>query len=256
MADSPPAPAPIIDSHIHLYPGSEASSLAWYDPESSLAGQRSVEEFRAAAGSPPNLAGFIMVEADRKNDNSKDWTAPLQEIAWMSRIATGQPRPDEGHSAEDAGLCLALVPWAPMSRGPQELEKYLAEAEKAAGPAWAKVKGFRYLLQDKPSGTALSDAFIASLKLLGRKGYVFEVGVDQHRRGRSQLEEAVEMIDRAHEGVEEEEKVVFVLSEFSRLPLQESGRTDPRLDHLCKPDLTVLNQTADPSFIAWCVSSA
>ncbi|KAL1845236.1 hypothetical protein VTK73DRAFT_828 [Phialemonium thermophilum] len=40
------------------------------------------------------------------------------------------------------------------------------------------------------------------------------------------------MIDRAHEGVPEEEKVVFVLN------------------HLCKPDLTLFN-TSDPSFIAW-----
>jgi L-rhamnono-1,4-lactonase len=42
--------------------------------------------------------------------------------------------------------------------------------------------------------------------------------VDQHRRGRIQLEEAVEMIDRAHDGVEEEQKVVFVLSMFLYSP--------------------------------------
>ncbi|GAB1313921.1 L-rhamnono-gamma-lactonase [Madurella fahalii] len=233
MASSESAPVRIIDSHIHLYPESEVTSLAWYNPESTLAGQRSVDEFRTATGSPPNLDGFILVEADRKNDDSKDWTAPLQEIAWMRRIATGQPKPGEGHSAEDANLCLALIPWAPMSLGPEVLEKYLDAAEQEAGPAWAKVKGFRYLLQDKPNGTGLTNAFIDSLKLLGKRGYVFEIGVDQHRRGRIQLEEAVEMIDRAHEGVDEDEKVVFILN------------------HLCKPDLAILNQTTDASFIAW-----
>jgi L-rhamnono-1,4-lactonase len=198
-----------------LYPKSEVTSLAWYTPENDLAGkQQSVDEFRAATGSPPNLAGFVLVEADRKNDDSKDWTAPLQEIAWMRRIATGQPKEGEGHSAEDARLCLALIPWAPMPLGPEQLSKYFDAAKQEAGPAWDKVKGFRYLLQDKPNGTCLSDAFIDSLKLLGRKGYVFEIGVDQHRRGRHQLEEAVEMIDRAHEGVEEDHKVVFILSKF------------------------------------------
>ncbi|CAI0654770.1 unnamed protein product, partial [Colletotrichum noveboracense] len=74
--------------------------------------------------------------------------------------------------------------------------------------------------------------FIDSLKLLGRLGYVFDLGVDQHRRGKQQLDEALEIIARAHEGVPEEEKVTFIIN------------------HLCKPDLGVIN-TTDPSFIYW-----
>jgi len=84
--------------------------------------------------------------------------------------------------------------------------------KEAAGEAWPKVKGFRYLLQDKPHGTMLEQDFIDSLKLLGRRGFVFEVGVDQHRRGKKQLDEVVEMVDRAHDGVPEDEKVTFILS--------------------------------------------
>jgi L-rhamnono-1,4-lactonase len=145
---------------------------------------------------------------------------------------------------------LGFVPWAPLTLGPEELGKYLEKAEAEAGKeTWAKVKGFRYLLQDKENGTALGDGFIESLKVLGRKGFVFDVGVDQQRRGRVQLEEAVEMIDRAHEGVEEGEKVVFILSEFV-ICLWDEEMTDCGLDHLCKPDLTIVSQT-DPSFIAW-----
>ncbi|KAK4153911.1 hypothetical protein C8A00DRAFT_33312 [Chaetomidium leptoderma] len=227
---------PIIDSHIHLYPSSELDSFAWYEPTHPLASQHSVAEFRAATtGSAANVSGFIFIEADRKNDSAGDWTAPLQEVAWMRRLATGRPaNPDaDGHSADDAPLCLALVPWAPMTLGPEKLGEYLERAEREAGPeVWAKVRGFRYLLQDKPSGVGLGGGFIESLKVLGKRGYVFDVGVDQHRRGRAQLEELVEMIDRAHEGVEEAEKVVFILN------------------HLCKPDLTIVSQT-DPSFIAW-----
>ncbi|KAK0614176.1 hypothetical protein B0T14DRAFT_539749 [Immersiella caudata] len=224
---------PIIDSHIHLFPEAEISSHCWYTPEnSSLNGRRSVEEFRVQTGSPPQLAGFVFIEADRKNDDSKDWTFPLQEIDWVRRIATGQPRPNEGHTAEDAKLCVGIIPWAPVVLGADQLERYLVKAEETAGPAWEKVKGFRYLLQDKPNGTALDEKFIEGLKLLGKRGYVFDLGVDQHRRGRIQLEEAVDMIDRAHDGVEEEEKVVFILN------------------HLCKPDLSIISQT-DPAFIAW-----
>jgi L-rhamnono-1,4-lactonase len=132
----------------------------------------------------------------------------------MRRLATGQPREGEGHSAEDAKLCLGFVPWAPVVLGPEKLEEYLEKAEKEAGEeTWRLVKGFRYLLQDKENGTALGEGFIQGLKVLGRRGFVFDVGVDQHRRGRVQLEEVVEMIDRAHDGVEEGEKVVFILSE-------------------------------------------
>ncbi|KAK0635585.1 hypothetical protein B0T17DRAFT_484968 [Bombardia bombarda] len=230
-------PIPIIDSHIHLYPSSELTSLAWYTPSSPLANQRSVTEFKTAV-TPANLAslsGFIFIETDRKNEESKDWTAPLEEVSWIRRVAGGdEPRPDEGHTAADAPLCLAVVPWAPLVLGAEQLEKYLVEVEAAAGPrVWPKVKGFRYLLQDKPNGTALGDGFIEGLKLLGRKGFVFDAGVDQHRRGRVQLEELVDMVDRAHDGVErEEEKVVFILN------------------HLLKPDLTIVSQT-DPTFIAW-----
>ncbi len=225
---------PIIDSHVHLFPASELSTLAWQTPDGPLAKQHSVEEYKAAAtvgGKRPLPRGFILIEADRKHDAAETgegdgdgWAGPLAEVAWMRRVATAAggsddappPRAGEGHASEDAGLCVALVPWAPVAGGPAVLERYLERAREAAGgegsEAWAKVKGVRYLLQDKPNGTALGDGFVDGLKLLGRRRLVFDVGVDQHRRGRVQLEELVEMIDRAHDGVPEEEKVVFILS--------------------------------------------
>lgn len=222
---APPADVPIIDSHIHLYPASELSTLAWCTPESPLAGQRSVAEYRAATdGSPAQgrLKGFVFLETDRKTDEASPdpasgWKYPLMEVDWLRRIATGEPREGEGHAAADAALCLGIVPWAPMPAGEEALQRYIAAVRETAGPrAWDKVKGFRYLLQDKPNGTMLKDPFIESLKLLGREGFVFDTGVDQHRRGRIQLEECVEMIDRAHEDVAEEHKVKFIISELPR----------------------------------------
>lgn len=206
-------PLPIIDSHIHLYPSDALDSLAWHTgPDHPLTGRHSLAEYAGATGSPAAPAapaGFVLVEADRKNDEARDWTAPLQEVSWMRRIA-------DGHDPAGARLCRAMVPWAPVVLGPARLEAYLQEAEAVAGPAmWARVKGFRYLLQDKPAFTALADGFIEGLKVLGKRGFVFDLAVDQHRRGRAQMEEAVEMVDRAHEGVPDEEKVVFVLSTWN-----------------------------------------
>ncbi len=61
---------------------------------------------------------------------------------------------------------------------------------------------------------------VEGLKWLGRRGLVFDVGVDLHRRGEAHLQECLEMMGRAHDGVVDEERVVFVLN------------------HCVKPDLT------------------
>ncbi|KAI0151315.1 amidohydrolase [Pestalotiopsis sp. NC0098] len=231
---------PIVDSHIHLYPESELETLAWCKPDGPLAKQHSLEEYKAAiAPSPSPVKGFVFLETDRKVDleagarDGSGWEYPLMEVDWVRRIAAGEPRDGEGHTQEDAALCAAYIPWAPLPSGPAVMERYIERVREAAGDTWPKVRGFRYLLQDKPDRTCLTDDFIESLKLLGRQGLVFDVGVNQHDRGRVQLEETVEMIDRAHEGVPEDQQVKFILN------------------HMCKPDLTVYNVLTDTSYIAW-----
>ncbi|KAH7262069.1 hypothetical protein BKA59DRAFT_11921 [Fusarium tricinctum] len=230
---------PIIDSHIHLYPASETDSLSWYTSDNPLAGQHSLEEYREATSSTPSLLGFVFVETDRKNDletgaaDGSGWEQPLAEVSWLKRIALGQPREGEGHTPEDAKLCLGIVPWAPLPSGPEVLERYLDLVKEEAGDAWPKIKGFRYLLQDKPHGTMLDEKFIEGVKLLGRRGFSFDVGIDQHRRGKKQLDEVIEFVDRVHDGVPEEERVTLVLN------------------HLCKPDFSIYNLTSDAAFHAW-----
>lgn len=245
-------PVPIIDSHIHLFPSSELSTLAWNEPSNPLWKQHSLTEYRRAISSSHDLlSGFIFLETDRKTAPDEDdndtndsdantakvnpaaapeeggysWKYPLQEVSFLARIASGKPRDEtEGHTPQDKDLCLGIVPWAPLPAGPEVLEKYIDAVRETATrdgdeSVWGKIKGFRYLLQDKPDGTMLEQKFIDGLKLLGRKGLVFDVGVDQHRRGRKQLEETVEMIERAHEGVKPEEKVTFILSESIDMPI-------------------------------------
>ncbi|KAH6697570.1 amidohydrolase family protein [Plectosphaerella plurivora] len=230
---------PIVDSHIHLYPGSEVSSLAWATPGNPIAAQRSLDEYRAATGSPPNLRGFIFVETDRVHDletgaaDGSGWEGPLAEVAWLRRIVEGEPREGEGHNPDDAALCLGIVPWAPLPSGPEVLQRYIDRVKEVAGPvAWPRIRGFRYLVQDKPHGTAIEEPFINSLKLLGKLGLTFDLGVDQHRRGKQQLEEALVMISLAHDSVPEDEQVTIIIN------------------HMCKPDLTIIN-TTDPSFLHW-----
>lgn len=213
---------PVIDSHIHLFPKSEVDTLAWCQPSNPLYKQQSLEEFEAATGAPSSLEGFIFLETDRKQDlklgaqDGSGWEMPLMEVDWLKRIALGTPRDGEGHGEEHKKLCLAIIPWAPLPSGVKVLERYVEEVQKHAEESFAKVRGFRYLVQDKPKGTMLQTDFIEGLKWLGRKGFVFDLGIDHHRGGKWQLDEAVEMIDKAHEGVDEKDKVTFIISEFHK----------------------------------------
>lgn len=220
QAHSIPKKIPIIDSHIHLYPASEAHSLAWLSPAApaELQGQHSLDEYAADTGAPPELEGFIFLETDRKSDlevGEKDgsgWEGPLMEVEWLTRIALGTPREGEGHTSFHSKLCLGIVPWAPIPSGPEVMEKYVNLVQDKSEGAFHKVRGFRYLVQDQPDGTMLQEKFVESLKWMGKEGFAFDLGVDSHRRGEKQLMEAVEMIGRVHEGVVTNEKTVFVLS--------------------------------------------
>lgn len=187
-------------------------------------------------------AGAVAGAGGDEADEAAAWAHPLAEVGYLARIAAG--RDGDGNGDEGARLCRAVVPWAPVAAGEAALARYLDRARAVCGreagdggqeeaegvgekksttPAaaaadadatWRRVvKGFRYLLQDKPDGTMLTGDFVAGCRLLGRRGFAFDVGVDLHRRGRGQLEECVELVERAHEGLETAEKVVFILSE-------------------------------------------
>lgn len=213
---------PIIDSHIHLFREVDLATNNWYTEETPLhAKTQYLPQFKAATASAPSLLGYVVVEADVNfslDDGEKGWERPLEEVAMFRRAALGEPDAEdekEGLTKEDAKLCLGIVPWAPIPSGAEALERYIEKVKETAGEAWPKVKGFRYLLQDKPHGTMTQEPFVESLKLLGRKGLVFEVGVDHNRRGKKQLDELLAMIDMVHDGVSEGEKTTFIISTSS-----------------------------------------
>ncbi|KAL8688272.1 MAG: hypothetical protein Q9224_004926 [Gallowayella concinna] len=215
----------IIDSHIHLYPGSEVESLAWYTNGHLLQGQHSVEDYLEATKelrkvSNQRLRGFIFIETDRKSHLKSEagWEEPLRELDWIKRVADGKPRSGEGHEPQHSQLCLGVVLWAPVPSGPEVMHRYTTKVRERAESTWPLVKGFRYLVQDKPPGTMLSAAFIESLKWMGRSGFAFDLGVDARSAGLWQLSEAVKMIEEAYRGIPENQRVRIVISKDTLAP--------------------------------------
>lgn len=230
-------PPVIIDSHIHLYTYAQLPTLRWAPSLPSdhvLKRQNSVQEYCAAVSSSAgNLRGFIFIESDRVSSLSKDgWGHALEEVEFLTRVARGEPREpqNEGFRAVDKGLVLGIVPWAPVPAGPDAMERYMNLAKERCGDenVWKKIKGVRYLVQDKPSGMMLQPSFIESLKWLGNNELSFDLGVDARSGGIWQLREACEML---------------------RL-LRGSGRIDGMgqvklkvvINHLCKPDLHLTSE--------------
>ncbi|GIJ91513.1 hypothetical protein Asppvi_010480 [Aspergillus pseudoviridinutans] len=245
-------PIPIVDSHIHLFPESHLPTLAWHGPNNPLGSQHSVDEYRAATAIVPTspdaaqytyLRGFIFLETDRISsveESGAGWSHALDEVSLLTRIALGNPIAGEGHRDVDRHLCLGIVPWAPVPGGPAALEKYLSFVKERTQTeeVWRKVRGVRYLVQDKPSGVMLSQGFIDGLKYLGSRGLTFDLGVDARQGGLWQLREAVEMMKRIYDGVDGGAALTLVIN------------------HLCKPNLRLPYSTSEPitshpEFLEW-----
>ncbi|KAJ5180518.1 hypothetical protein N7492_003728 [Penicillium capsulatum] len=248
-----PASIPIVDSHIHLFAASHLPSLAWYGPDGPLGSQHSVDEYSHATSSVSNdtttskdvyLRGFIFLETDRLSSVSTEgsesfpgWKHALDEVAYLARIARGEPFQGEGHSSSDKDLCLGIVAWAPVPGGLEALSAYMALVkERTKSPeVWRKVRGVRYLFQDKPAGTMTAPDTVQGLRWLGQQGLTFDLGVDARQRGLDQLREAVTMMEQVYSGAKEDESVTIVIN------------------HLCKPNLRLPPDTiaTHSDFLEW-----
>ncbi|CRG89827.1 hypothetical protein PISL3812_06866 [Talaromyces islandicus] len=271
---------PLIDSHVHLWPQAHLPTIAWHSDNNPLGAQYSVDEYHSAtnhsssvstlsSSSPRSvssstyLRGFIYLEVDRVSSADEagehGWRHVLDEVSYVTRIATGNPVIGEGHSASQRELLLAFVPWAPIPQGPAALERYmsLVRERTLADEVWLKVRGVRYLVQDKPLGTMLTQEFVDSLKWLGRQKLAFDLGVDARQGGLEQLRQAVTMMRRVYDGVGEKEQVVIIISKFSSptlSSLRESMLSKCNADHLCKPNLHIRPEDTvqgHPQFSEW-----
>ena len=237
-------PFRIVDTHIHLYASSHISTLNWtadLSVDHALNRQNSVVDYRSATSPcPGSLLGFIFIETDRKSGLAEhEWDHVLDEVSFLARIAWGTPLSGDGFIPDDKGLVLGIVPWAPMPAGPAVLSRYLTLARDRcageAGEVWEKVKGVRYLVQDKPAGVMLEPDFIQGLKWLGENDFSFDLGVDARSGGLHQLREACEMLRRVHEAEGGPNLTVII-------------------NHLCKPNLRLTAPEAlggHPDFVEW-----
>lgn len=229
-------PIPVVDSHIHLFAASHLPTLAWYTPHGPLSAQHSIDEYRHATSSVSStsntndrkyLKGFIFLETDRissvedskdSDSSNKGWKYALEEVSFLSRIVKGEPISGEGHNALDKDMCLGIVPWAPVPGGPAALDSYMSEVKIKMGQGYAyqKVRGVRYLVQDKPAGIMLENNFIEGLRWLGKEGLTFDLGVDARQGGLGQLREAVEMMERLYSSTKKsgDIPVTIVISQF------------------------------------------
>jgi L-rhamnono-1,4-lactonase len=227
------ATTPIIDSHIHLWPASAANQngYSWMTSGHSLAKEHILSDYDKAStvdGSDSfktEVRGVVYVETDRRVGEPSGalsaWAkGPLDEVRFLKAIVEGQ------YGEQDSRKLLGIVLWAPMDQPLAVLEDWLSLAEKTAGPkTWKRVKGFRFLLQaihDEQvfRNLVTSTDFIQNLKLLGARGFSFDVGVDAHSGGPWQLEIMFRTMQLAHRYVAEDEKITFILN------------------HLCKPDFS------------------
>ena len=152
-------------------------------------------------------------EAISKNDTvalKKAWEWPLEEFEFVYGLSKTHPH---------GKYVLGIVPWAPMNLGASAVERFyeLLGVEGDGGAEKKRMlKGFRYLVQDKPSGTICEVKFRESMEWVWKKGLVVEIGVDTRSGGLWQLEEAVKAIQ---EVVTDSECVggvgAFVVSQFT-----------------------------------------
>jgi L-rhamnono-1,4-lactonase len=133
----------------------------------------------------------------------------------------------------------------------------LVRERTGSDEVWQKVRGVRYLVQDKPSGVMLRSEFVEGLKWLGRQGLTFDLGVDARQGGIWQLEEAVQMLRMVYEGVDDDgDKVKVVISTYRVAGCSSVVLLMSFQDHMCKPNLRLSyassdSITAHPEFLQW-----
>ncbi|KAF2820213.1 hypothetical protein CC86DRAFT_374438 [Ophiobolus disseminans] len=235
-------PSQILDSHIHLWPSTSLSpsSHAWMTtPSHPLAKRHGTADYLAATH--PVKPACVYVETDRTllgevpnveegdgeggiEEGLKVWAhEKLEELRFLRRIVEGNVGDSDGvEVGKEEGVVKGFVIWAPFHLSPPLFNAYLRIAEDVAGPQlWAKVVGFRYLLQGKGEGVVQElvsrGAWVENIVGLGGR-WAFDVGVDVNRDGEEGLEAVGNMI-REVRSMKGGEGVKFVLNHLCKPPL-------------------------------------
>ncbi|PUU79834.1 hypothetical protein B9Z19DRAFT_1174655 [Tuber borchii] len=194
--------------------------------ENTLYEENSILEYPSSI--PPskltNFKGFVFIEVDRrytipfdeaisKKDTvalKKAWEWPLEEFEFVYGLSKTDPH---------GKYTLGIVPWASMNLGASAVERfYELLGIEGDGSAERKrmMKGFRYIVQDEPSGAIGGVKFPEGMGWMWKKGLVVEIGLDSRSGGLWQLEEAVKAIQEVVKGSEHVGGVgAFVVSHFT-----------------------------------------
>jgi L-rhamnono-1,4-lactonase len=109
----------------------------------------------------------------------------------------------------------AIIPWAPLDEGREAMQSYHSQLlSLIPSSAHNLIKGFRYLLQDFPSGPNFpmaQDKFIDSLKWMGENDLSFDCTIDTTVHGNKVLENVVDCITKVHQGQQADKLTKFIL---------------------------------------------
>ena len=231
----------LVDSHIHIWAQSQLDTLAWQTKDGPLYSQFSIDQYEEAAqhgkGRDDEIAGFVFVEADRKFSlNPVNWTEPVNEFKYALAISRGSV--GEGYTVENSKLLRGFVGWGPIPLGFYGMSQYVTELRELCDSEEELrrvLKGFRYLVQDKPLGTCTTEDFSEGVRWCGQNGYVFDLGVDFQNCRRPQLEEALQLVRKTPD-------TLHLLSTSDKV-------RELTVDHFAKPELKV--KETDESFPEW-----
>lgn len=183
----------IIDSHIHLFEEKGSYDLRWMEPGHKLQSDHTEKEYLVDFEQlMPDfgLEGYIVIEADAKTTDQAGplgWRPAIEECKFFLEHELSNPN----------SRMLGAMPWAPMIDGKEAVNEYHTQLVQLMDPNSAKlIKGYRYLVQDKPDGQLLLPQFIESFQWLADNELVFDMGIDAHLRGFRQFEELEELLKK------------------------------------------------------------
>lgn len=186
--------AKVIDSHIHVLALKNQHILKWHG-DHPLNKQCRLEEYlEQSKNEHIDIDGVVVIEFDPAADLDKGIEGcqnSIEEYKYVSRIIDGTLDPEEG-SNKWKQMIKAYVPWAPMPLGAKVLQEFV-EKLKSSANNFNYIKGFRFLLQDKPPKVMLQPNFIEALKWLEQNNFIFDWGIDLRSGGLWQFEESIEL---------------------------------------------------------------
>eukprot|EP01117_Protostelium_nocturnum_P016608 TRINITY_DN6613_c0_g1_i1.p1 TRINITY_DN6613_c0_g1~~TRINITY_DN6613_c0_g1_i1.p1 ORF type:complete len:353 (+),score=108.51 TRINITY_DN6613_c0_g1_i1:113-1171(+) len=230
----------IVDTHIHLWPQSHiANGINWMSESKpcSLYKQLCVNEYVDCLPSQHNVSSFIFVEADRRYNEEvdQDWSEHCREFEYACQVAEGGKNntQGEGFNGENGKMIVGYVAWAPINKGSSVCDQYLQKLLQVKNSDPSLLKGFRYLIQDKPDGSFLSEKFIEGVQWCGKNNFHFEICLDYQNRGELHIQEAAQLVKKVNQDSQQQTLLV--------------------IDHMGKPDLRLKPEEIEtsPVFQIW-----